>query len=148
MNFLTRIDGHFQRRSQRAIILLSVLVLGWLTYVVVFIEREPDHGAPSPGVLRSRMLAALRADNADDLGLLFEEDSISDSYASDYLDQIAGLPPDNFDVRLQKSGDEQLLILRTTVSGGPSCTAWLVSSGGRRWFLEGGAVLLSAEECR
>jgi hypothetical protein len=144
---LTRMDRSFRRRGLRAIILLSVLLLGWIGYIVTFIEREPAHGAPSLDSLRGRALSALRERDAGRLGLLFEDDSVGDSYPADYLARLTAIAPSRLAVRLDRSAGEQILVVVATEASGPACTSWVVRSDDHRWYLDGGATLLAADQC-
>jgi hypothetical protein len=143
-----RVDSYFRRRSLRAIVLISVLVLGWIVFIMTFIEREPTHGVTSLASLRERALVALRHRDAEDLDVLFEPDSVTESYASDYVARLDAVAPRRIDVRLTRpAGDQLLVVVAIDGSGTAACTGWGVTADDGRWYLVGGATLLAADQC-
>ncbi|MFE7234171.1 hypothetical protein ACWCRF_28730 [Streptomyces sp. NPDC002405] len=130
-------EGRPKRSSKSRLAVIALIVgLGtWLGFVCYSIATEAPPGAPSVAVLADRVQKAAADRDADGFQTLFDEDTVSDDYAADYLDRL-GEHVSPLQARVEHRGGHDFLLLRSA-QGDSVCTAWHITERDGRRLLDG-----------
>ncbi|MGW4822203.1 hypothetical protein ACWEP4_25250 [Streptomyces sp. NPDC004227] len=117
---------------------MIALIVGlgtWLGFVCYSIATEAPPGAPSTAALADRVQKAAADRDADGFQTLFDEDTVSDGYAADYLDRLGEHAP-RLQARVEHRDGHDFLLLRSA-QGDSVCTAWHITERDGRRLLDG-----------
>jgi hypothetical protein len=126
------------KRSNKSRLALVALLVGlgtWLGVVCYSIATEAPPGAPSLLALADRVEKAAAGRDADTLQTLFDEDTVSDDYAADYLGRLGEHPPP-LRAHVGHRGGHDFVLLRSARDDS-LCTAWHVTERDGRRLLDG-----------
>ncbi|MGW5125211.1 hypothetical protein ACWEQ7_14365 [Streptomyces sp. NPDC004069] len=127
-----------RKRSSKSRLAVIALVVGlgtWLGVVCYSIATEPPPGAPSVAALADGVQKAAADRDADGLQSLFDEDTVSDDYAADYLDRLGEHAP-ALQARVEHRDGDDFLLLRSARDDS-LCTAWHITERDGRRLLDG-----------
>lgn len=111
--------------------------IAWMTVVCVSIANEPPEGSASAHGLRSDVIQAVRAQDADRLQNLFHKDTVADDYAKSLLSRLKEAESSETDLTLHAEDQKEFLVLKGTSTDGAVCVPWQVTEEDGRWYLDG-----------
>ncbi|MFE2536295.1 hypothetical protein [Streptomyces sp. NPDC059371] len=123
-------------RSYLGIAAILTALGAWMAVVCYSIATEPEKGAGSIGELQSEAANAIHNRDAEAFQNLFDEDTVGNSYSSNYMKRLEGISTESARAASAIHLGDTYIVLRFDGKEGTFCTSWLVTAKGNRKFLD------------